>query len=417
MLEPRRVATRAAAWRLADLRGEEVGQTVGYRMRGERRVGRATRVEVVTEGVLTRRLQRDPTLDGVGILVFDEFHERSLDADLGLALALRTRALLRDDLRIVVMSATLDGESVARLLGDAPIVTSHGRSFPIETRYVEPRRELRIEGAVANAIVEALRGDEGDVLAFLPGAGEIRRVEASARRASRPERRRHAALRDARTRRAGSRALPGSRRAPQGRAVHVDRRNEPHHRGNSRRRGQRALARAALLASHGDDAPRDGARLEILGRSASRARRPNGAGDLLPSLGGARDHAPARAVSARDPARRPGPARARPRGGRRHRVLGARLARHAARGGVRPGARAVGRVGRRRHLRHRDGARAGDGRAGGPSATRAHARPREGARRRANGVRPRRAALGARRAPIAATGGASSIRTSRTGST
>jgi len=178
MLEPRRVATRAAAWRLADLRGEEVGQTVGYRMRGERRIGRATRVEVVTEGVLTRRLQRDPTLDGVGILVFDEFHERSLDADLGLALALRTRALLRDDLRIVVMSATLDGESVARLLGDAPIVTSHGRSFPIETRYVEPRRELRIEGAVANAIVEALRAGEGDVLAFLPGAGEIRRVEA-----------------------------------------------------------------------------------------------------------------------------------------------------------------------------------------------------------------------------------------------
>jgi ATP-dependent helicase HrpB len=178
VLEPRRVATRAAAWRLAELRGEEVGQTVGYRMRGERRVGRATRVEVVTEGVLTRRLQRDPTLDGVGILVFDEFHERSLDADLGLALALRTRALLRDDLRIVVMSATLDGESVARLLGDAPIVTSHGQSFPIETRYVEPRRELRIEGAVTNTIVEALRADEGDVLAFLPGAGEIRRVEA-----------------------------------------------------------------------------------------------------------------------------------------------------------------------------------------------------------------------------------------------
>ncbi len=179
MLEPRRVATRAAAWRLADLRGEEVGQTVGYRMRGERRVGRATRIEVVTEGVLTRRLQRDPTLDGVGVLVFDEFHERSLDADLGLALALRTRALLRDDLRIAVMSATLDGQSVARLLGDAPIVTSHGRTFPIETRHVEPRRELRIEAAVANAIVEALRADEGDVLAFLPGAGEIRRVEAS----------------------------------------------------------------------------------------------------------------------------------------------------------------------------------------------------------------------------------------------
>jgi ATP-dependent helicase HrpB len=181
MLEPRRVATRAAAWRLAELRDEEIGETIGYRMRGERRVGRATRVEVVTEGVLTRRIQRDPTLDGVGILIFDEFHERSLDADLGLALALRTRAMLRDDLRIVVMSATLDGagESVARLLGGAPIVTSHGRSFPVDTRYVEPRRELRIEGAVTNTIVEALRRDEGDVLVFLPGAGEIRRVEAT----------------------------------------------------------------------------------------------------------------------------------------------------------------------------------------------------------------------------------------------
>ena len=179
MLEPRRVATRAAAWRLAELRGEEIGETIGYRMRGERRVGRATRVEVVTEGVLTRRLQRDPTLDGVGILIFDEFHERSLDADLGLALALRTRAMLRDDLRIVVMSATLDGESVARLLGDAPIVTSQGRTYAVETRYVEPRREPCIEGAVTNAVVDALRRNDGDVLVFLPGAGEIRRVEAS----------------------------------------------------------------------------------------------------------------------------------------------------------------------------------------------------------------------------------------------
>ena len=177
MLEPRRVATRAAAWRLADLRGEEVGKTVGYRMRGERRVSRATRIEVVTEGILTRRLQHDPTLEGVGVLIFDEFHERSLDGDLGLALALHTRALVRDDLRILAMSATLDGESVARLLGDAPILTSHGRSFPVETRYVEPRRDQRLEGAVANAIVRSLEHDEGDVLAFLPGAAEIRRVE------------------------------------------------------------------------------------------------------------------------------------------------------------------------------------------------------------------------------------------------
>src|SRR5262245_28048374 len=127
MLEPRRLATRAAAHRIAQLLDEPIGQTVGYRMRGDTVVGPRTRLEVVTEGVLTRRLQRDPTLDGVGLVVFDEFHERSLDADLGLALTLRTRALVRDDLRILVMSATLDGEAIAALLGGAPIITSEDR--------------------------------------------------------------------------------------------------------------------------------------------------------------------------------------------------------------------------------------------------------------------------------------------------
>lgn len=177
MLEPRRLATRAAAHRLAEQRGERVGETIGYRMRGDARVGPRTRVEVVTEGILTRRLQRDPTLDGVGLLIFDEFHERSLDADLGLALALRTQSLVRDDLRILVMSATLDGEGVARLLGGAPIVTSDGRAFPVETRQVAPRADGRLEATVVTAIADALRRDEGDMLVFLPGAGEIRRVE------------------------------------------------------------------------------------------------------------------------------------------------------------------------------------------------------------------------------------------------
>jgi len=177
MLEPRRLAARAAAYRIAELRGESVGESVGYRMRGDTRVGPRSRIEVVTEGVLTRRLQRDPTLDGVGLVIFDEFHERSLDADLGLALTLRTQSLVRPDLRLLVMSATLDGESVAALLGNAPILGSEGRVFPVETRYVPPRSGTRMESAVVSVIRSALRDDTGDVLVFLPGAGEIRRIE------------------------------------------------------------------------------------------------------------------------------------------------------------------------------------------------------------------------------------------------
>ena len=176
MLEPRRLATRAAAHRIAHLLNEPIGQTAGYRMRGDSNIGPRTRLEVVTEGVLTRRLQRDPTLDGVGLVIFDEFHERSLDADLGLALTLRTQGLVRDDLRILVMSATLDGEAVAALLGGAPIVTSEGRAYPVETRYVEARKNVRMEASVAAVVADAIRRDDGDVLVFLPGAREIHRV-------------------------------------------------------------------------------------------------------------------------------------------------------------------------------------------------------------------------------------------------
>lgn len=176
MLEPRRVAARAAAHRMSSMLGEPVGTTVGFRTRTETRVSGRTRVEVVTEGVLTRRLQRDPTLEGVGLLIFDEFHERSLVGDLGLALALHSRSLVRDDLRILVMSATLDTAAVARLLGDAEIVAAEGQVFPIATRYAPLRDPRSVEAATAATVRRTLAADEGDVLVFLPGAPEIHRV-------------------------------------------------------------------------------------------------------------------------------------------------------------------------------------------------------------------------------------------------
>jgi ATP-dependent helicase HrpB len=177
MLEPRRIAARAAAGHMASLLRERVGDTVGYRIRMDRKVGPNTRIEVVTEGILTRMLQDDPALDGVGAVIFDEFHERSLNADLGLALALET-AELRGDLRLLVMSATLDGAPVARLLGDAPVVSSEGRAYPVETHHRPPRPGEAIEDAVARAVRDALAEETGSLLVFLPGAREIRRVQA-----------------------------------------------------------------------------------------------------------------------------------------------------------------------------------------------------------------------------------------------
>ncbi len=177
MLEPRRLAARLVAKRLAHNLGQEIGGTVGYRVRDEARVGRATRLEVVTEGILTRLLQADPELPGVGAILFDEFHERSLQADLGLALALDVQSSLRPELRLVAMSATLDGQAVSALLGDAPVLTSDGRLFPVETRYLPPAGGAKMEVAMAQAVRQALRESAGDVLAFLPGAGEIGRVQ------------------------------------------------------------------------------------------------------------------------------------------------------------------------------------------------------------------------------------------------
>ncbi|GEP06234.1 ATP-dependent helicase HrpB [Methylobacterium oxalidis] len=176
LLEPRRLAARGAAERMAASLGERVGETVGLRVRLGSRISARTRIEVVTEGVFTRMILDDPELSGVGAVLFDEYHERSLDADLGLALALDAQGALREDLRVLVMSATLDGARVARLLGDAPVLESEGRAFPVETRYAERDPSRRIEEAMTEAILRALRADPGSVLAFLPGQGEIRRV-------------------------------------------------------------------------------------------------------------------------------------------------------------------------------------------------------------------------------------------------
>ena len=177
MLEPRRIAARASAERMAKTLGERAGETVGYRVRFGSKISRATRIEVVTEGIFSRQILDDPELNGVAAVLFDEFHERSLDADLGLALARDAQTGLREDLRILVMSATLDGARVAKLLGDAPVVASEGRAFPVETRYLGRKPDAPLERQMADAIASALRADPGSVLAFLPGAAEIRRTQ------------------------------------------------------------------------------------------------------------------------------------------------------------------------------------------------------------------------------------------------
>ncbi|MGA2995953.1 ATP-dependent helicase HrpB [Bradyrhizobium sp.] len=177
VLEPRRIAARASAERMAHTLSERVGETVGYRVRFGSKISRATRIEVVTEGIFSRQILDDPELNGVAAVLFDEFHERSLDADLGLALARDAQTGLREDLRILVMSATLDGARVAKLLGEAPVVASEGRAFPVETRYLGRKADAPVERQMADAIATALRADPGSVLAFLPGAAEIRRTQ------------------------------------------------------------------------------------------------------------------------------------------------------------------------------------------------------------------------------------------------
>ena len=177
MLEPRRLAARAAAQFMAHQLGEPVGQRVGYRTRLDSKVSGATRIEVVTEGILTRILQDDPSLAPYGAVLFDEFHERSLQADLGLALTREVREALREDLRILVMSATLDAQPIARMLGNAPIITSQGRSYPVEVRYTPVPRHLSLQQHLASVVLQALAEQTGSVLVFLPGAVEISRLQ------------------------------------------------------------------------------------------------------------------------------------------------------------------------------------------------------------------------------------------------
>ena len=177
VLEPRRLAARAAASRMASTLREQVGDTVGLRVRFGSKISKRTRIEVITEGVFTRLVLDDPSLDGVAAVLFDEFHERSLDADLGLALAREAQQGLREDLKLLVMSATLDGARVAALLGGAPVVESQGRSFPVETRYLGRDPRMPIERQVTDAVARGLRADSGSLLVFLPGAAEIRRTE------------------------------------------------------------------------------------------------------------------------------------------------------------------------------------------------------------------------------------------------
>jgi ATP-dependent helicase HrpB len=223
MLEPRRLAARAVAQRMSQTLGEPVGRTIGYRMRMDTRVSRDTRVEVVTEGVLTRMLQNDPALEGIAAVIFDEFHERSLQADLGLALVLDARENLTPDLRVLVMSATLDGAAVARLLDDAPIVTSEGRTYPVESRFAGkgapplpgpafgPGSAVDTpEKVTAQLVLRALREETGDVLVFLPGAREIRRVQSLIEAADLTESSEHPGPRPAQPGRAGQsiRILP-----------------------------------------------------------------------------------------------------------------------------------------------------------------------------------------------------------------
>ena len=177
MLEPRRLATRAAAAHMASSLGQRVGETVGYRMRMESRIGPGTRIEVLTEGVMTRLLQRDPSLAGVGLVIFDEFHERSLAADLALALCLDVQGVLNDSLRLLAMSATLDSQALSQIMNQAPVVSCKGRQFPVETVYAGPGREPTLPRNTAAVVKGALRRYTGSILVFLPGAPEIRKVQ------------------------------------------------------------------------------------------------------------------------------------------------------------------------------------------------------------------------------------------------
>jgi ATP-dependent helicase HrpB len=176
LLSPRRIAARAAAERMAEALGEQAGQTIGYLTRLDSKRSGLTRVLVMTEAIFVATILRDPELFGVSAVLFDEAHERHLDSDLGLALAIESAAVLREDLRLVVMSATIDGARFSALLGEAPVIESQGKIFPLAIRWLDSRPELRLEDAMVSALLTAWREEQGDLLAFLPGVGEIERT-------------------------------------------------------------------------------------------------------------------------------------------------------------------------------------------------------------------------------------------------
>ena len=386
LLEPRRLAARAAARRMASLLGEEVGATIGYAMRMESRQSAKTRVLVVTEGILARMILDEPDLPGVAAILFDEFHERSLDGDFGLALALDVQGGLRPDLRLVVMSATLDGARVADLLGEATLLKSEGRSFP-------GRYPLR--GAARDRRGRRRRRRGGPRRA---GGGKRQRAclparpardRAHRRAAAGPGRRRHryrAALRQSRRQGAGRRHPPVAARTPQGGAGDVDRRNLDHHRRRARGGRLRAVAIAEIRAGNRHHAARDGARVACVRRPAGGARRPHAARRGDQAVARRADRGAAGLRAAGDPRSRPVRHAARLRRVRRCRSVEAFLPRSAAAAGAQRGTHAVAgaRRDRRRGPHHRR--RTGDAAAGSAGAAGAYGQRsrdvRPGARRR-----------------------------------
>ncbi len=306
MLEPRRLAARAIATRVSSLIGEPVGSRVGYRTRLETKVSRDTRLTVVTEGVLTRMLQSDPALEDVALVIFDEFHERSLHADLGLALCLDARANLREDLRLLVMSATLDAAAVAALLDDAPVLSSEGRAYPVETRHLPRPDVAALPQATARAVRRALDEDEGDILVFLPGAGEIRRVlRLLEESALPPSVDLHALYGDLPAAAQDAALAPGHPGPAEGRARDIDRGDLVDYRGRAGRGRRRTRARLALRSGHRHERPGDEPRFPLSRRSAPRPRRTTGSRRLLPPLAGRSDTRPGALPARGDPQRGP----------------------------------------------------------------------------------------------------------------
>ena len=329
--------------------GGEVGDTVGLRVRFGSKISRRTRIEVVTEGVFTRLILDDPALEGIAAVLFDEFHERSLDADLGLALARDVQQSLREDLRLLVMSATLDGARVAELVGGAPVIASEGRAFPVETRYLGRDPRAPLEPQVADAVARALRAEPGSALVFLPGAAEIRRTEALLKdRIADPSVDivpLYGALDRAVQDRAIAPARPGRRKVVLATSIAE---TSHHHRGRAHRGRLRPCPRSALRAGRRPHPARNGARLARGGGPAPRPCRPHRARPLPAAVGRAADRVAGALRQAGNPQHRSVVVRARPRAVGRERACAPRFSRSAAKAGVCTGAGAAARSWRAR---------------------------------------------------------------------